>query len=157
MKELIQKKWFRTGCLVAVTIGIVYGMIYWDVVSRARESFKEGEKYWAWHHDPGLKRAFLEKKRDTELRELEKKLSRGAIDKNQYEQEKEIISFSFREAFEESSIKYAYVWYQTAVELFTPPESIWVKRSREKMQIAKEMWKEELRAKNIPFEDYMIE
>ena len=57
----------------------------------------------------------------------------------------------------ESSLKYAYVWFQTAVELFSPPESRWVALSREKMVLAKELWKKELDAKKIPYQDYMLE
>ncbi len=57
----------------------------------------------------------------------------------------------------ESSLKYAYVWFQTAVELFSPPESRWVVLSRQKMAVAKELWKKELAAKKIPYQDYMLE
>ena len=46
---------------------------------------------------------------------------------------------------------------QTAVELFSPPNSKWVKLSSEKMPLAKEKWKQELIRKKIPFEDYMLE
>lgn len=53
--------------------------------------------------------------------------------------------------------KMAYVWYQTAVEQFSPPESKWVKMSRDRMPSALEKWKEDLRKKKIPFEDYMLE
>lgn len=157
MKGIVKKRWFKISAMVVGTIIVVYGMIYWDVVSRARESYNEGEKYWSWHHNPEQKRVFLGKKLARELADLEQKLTKNEIDKNQYEQEVHITKFSFQESLDESSIKYAYVWYQTAVELFSPPESKWVKFSREKMPIAKEMWKEELRAKNIPFEDYMLE
>jgi len=69
----------------------------------------------------------------------------------------DIARFSLERKLKESSIKYAYVWYQTAVELFSPPDSKWVKLSRGKMPAARELWKAELRTKNIPFEDYMLD
>ena len=53
--------------------------------------------------------------------------------------------------------KMAYVWYQTAVEQFSPPDSRWVRMSKEKMPVALEKWKEDLRKRKIPFEDYMLE
>ncbi|MFH1378956.1 MAG: hypothetical protein ABII23_01640 [bacterium] len=157
MKQIIRTRWFQITAAVVCTIGIVYGLVYVDVVSRAREAYIEGEKYWAWHYNPNDKKLYLEEKLKDELAEIEQKFSKKKIDKNQYEQEVQIAQFNFQESLKESSIKYAYVWYQTAVELFTPPESKWVKLCREKMPVAKEMWKAELRAKNIPFEDYMLE
>jgi hypothetical protein len=57
----------------------------------------------------------------------------------------------------ESSLKYAYVWFQTAVELFSPPESRWVIRSRKRMAVVKGLWKKELDAKRISYQDYMLE
>ena len=57
----------------------------------------------------------------------------------------------------ESSLKYAYQWYKDTYELFSPPESKWVKFAREKAPQALELWKQELREKKIPFEDYMFE
>jgi hypothetical protein len=35
---------------------------------------------------------------------------------------------------EDSALKNAYVEYQTVIDLFTPPESQWVKMSRERLQ-----------------------
>lgn len=157
MKEFFGKRWVKIALMVAGTIGIVYLMIYIDVVMRARSAYYEGEKYWSWHSNPQDKRAFLEQKLAQEINAVDKKFERGEIDKIQHEQEIHVAKFNFKETLEESSIKYAYVWYQTAVELFSPPESKWVIRSREKMKQAKEMWKQELKEKNIPFEDYMLE
>lgn len=157
MKEFFSKRWVSITLMVLGTIGIVYIMIYVDVIMRAREAYCEGEKYWSWHFHPEEKRTYLELDLAKEINAVEKKFTRGKIDKTQYEQEIHIAQFNFKEALEESSIKYAYVWYQTAVELFSPPESKWVKLSREKMKEAKEMWKQELKEKNIPFEDYMLE
>jgi len=84
-------------------------------------------------------------------------LEKGKLTQPQFEQKRELAEFDFQQALEESSIKYAYIWYQTVVELFTPPESRWVVLSRDKMQKAKELWKTELRAKGIPFEEYMLQ
>jgi hypothetical protein len=58
---------------------------------------------------------------------------------------------------EESSIKYAYIWFQTTVELFSPPESKWVKLARKKMPLAKSLWQKELESKGIKVEPYMLE
>ena len=53
--------------------------------------------------------------------------------------------------------KDAYSWYETAATQFTPPESRWSRLARQKMPIAKEKWKAELRAKHVPFSDAMLD
>ena len=152
-----QKKWVRYGLLTLGTIAALYGMIYIDVVCRAKESYLQGEKYWRWNEHPEEKQAELDAQFNQAKAELDKKLAANALKKDEYDRQMEILQFDHDRHMEESSIKYAYVWYQTAYELFSPPESKWVKLSREKAPLAKEKWKEELRAKNIPFEDYMLE
>ena len=88
---------------------------------------------------------------------LNKKQAAGQVAPDDYARDKELLEFRYAQMAKESSIKYAYVWYQTAVDLFSPPESKWVRLSREKMPLAKERWKAELKAQKIPFEDYMLE
>ncbi len=140
-----------------ITAGVLYGMIYADVVSRARESYLEGEKYSRWHEHPEEKQTALNAKFESEKAALDKKNAAGKMDKDEYDRQLEILQFDRDRNLEESSIKYAYVWYKTAYELFSPPESKWVKLSREKAAAAKEKWKDELRAKKIPFEEYMLD
>jgi len=55
-----------------------------------------------------------------------------------------------------ASPREAYAWYESAATLFTPPESRWSRRAREKMPAAKEAWKADLRRRHIPFDDAML-
>ena len=151
------KKRLKTILLIAGTIAAVYAMVYLDVVLRARQAYLEGEKYWSWHENPSLKSAALEKKYASESKSLDEKLSKGGIKKEEYDRQAQALGFNKKRELEESSIKYSYIWYQTAVELFSPPESKWVKLSREKMPKAKELWRQELLKKGIKVEDYMLE
>jgi hypothetical protein len=153
----LKKKWVRTAALVAGCVVLVYAMIYIDVVLRARSAYLEGEKYWSWHENPALKGQALEAEFSKAKGALDKKFAAGRLPQDEYKRQLDILTFTREQRQEESSIKYAYIWYQTAVELFSPPESKWVRLSREKMPRAKELWKQELRAKNIPFEEYMLE
>ncbi len=157
MKELLQKRWVKTAGLVLLCIGAVYALIYADVVLRARSAYLEGEKYWSWHSNPQEKAKALESAFAEEKAALDTQLAKGKLKKEEHGQQLEIAQFNRDQKLKESSIKYAYIWYQTVVELFSPPESKWVRLAREKMPQAKELWKQELKAKNIPFEDYMLE
>jgi hypothetical protein len=157
MNELMKKKWARVMGIIVLCIAVVYGMIYADVLLRARSAYLEGEKYWSWYENPAAKESALKAEFEKKKAAFDKKLAANKMNKDDYDKEIEIIKFDLEQKLGESSIKYAYIWYQTVVELFSPPESKWVKLSREKMPKAKELWKQELRKKNIPFEDYMLE
>ena len=71
------------------------------------------------------------------------------------------VWFRARQAYLEgeraSTGQLAYAWYETAAELFSPPESRWSRLAREKMPLAKERWKAELAAKHIPPEDSLFD
>jgi len=155
--KILQNKYFRTAVVIAGAVAAVYLMVYLDVVLRARSAYLEGEKYRSWHEKPELKRTALEKKYAEEIKRAEEKLTAGKIDKEEYDRQAQAFGFNKKRELEESSIKYAYIWYQTAVELFSPPESKWVRQSREKMFKAKELWRQELIRKGIKVEDYMLE
>ncbi len=67
---------------------------------------------------------------------------------------------SFQEAekaWSQGNYKDATTWYQTTVELFSPPESKWVKLSKTKLPEAKARWKKQLEDQGIKVEDYMLE
>jgi hypothetical protein len=151
------KKWQRVALWILGTVAVTYGMIYVDVVQRAKESYQEGEKYWNWTDHPEERAQFLNAKFDKDKAELDQQMAKGKLTQDDYSRQLELLQFDHEQALKESTIKYAYVWYQTTVDLFSPPESKWVKLAREKMPLAKERWKAELRAKHIPFEDYMID
>lgn len=154
---MIGPRWARRLLLVACFGAGVYAIVYVDVVLRAREAWQEGEKYWRWADFPAERLAYLQAEQRKEAQALDARRAAGKISEDDYARDKELLTFRYEQMAQESSVKYAYVWYQTAVELFSPPESKWVRLSREKMPLAKERWKAELRAKGIPFEDYMLE
>jgi hypothetical protein len=151
------KRWQERFLWIIALVAMVYGMVYVDVVWRAKESFLEGEKYWRWADHPEERQQFLDTQLTREKAVLENDRSRGKLSPDEVGHRLEIAQFDHDQALKESSIKYAYIWYQTTADLFSPPESRWVKMAREKMPVAKERWKAELRARKIPFEDYMID
>jgi len=156
-KTGMPSKWIKNAALVAGTIAVVYLMIYVDVRSRAREAFQEGVRYESWYNKPDIKKDFLEKKFTREKVELDNKLAKGKLTEQVYRQDLEILEFDHEQGIQESSIKYAYQWYKDTYELFSPPESVWVRKARLLAPAMKQKWREELREKNIPFEEYMLD
>ena len=157
MNKIFTEKWVKVLITAAACVMAVYTLVYVDVILRARSACLEGDKYWSWYENPKLKEAAVSDWYNLEKQKLDSSLSKNKINKDDYDRQVEILGFTKEQKLKESSIKYAYIWYQTVVELFTPPESKWVKIAREQMPKAKELWKQELRSKNIPFEEYMLE
>lgn len=131
----------------------VCAAVYVDLVLRARTAYLEGERRMAWIREPELKREALK----AELSEAQQAIRKLGLPETQLRQRLSLAEFEHQERLKESDAKYAYVWYQTAVELFSPPDSKWVRLAREKLPVAKESWKKDLDARKIPYQDYMLE
>ncbi len=147
----------RVLVAVLACAALVYAMAYVDLVLRARSAYLEGMKYLEWEKDPSLKKNFFDGELAVKEASFKSELTAGRLSEADYEEKLELARFERDQRLAESSLKYAYVWFQTAVELFTPPESHWVVLSREQMAKTKELWKKELDAKHIPYKDYMLE
>jgi hypothetical protein len=132
-------------------------MAYVDLVLRARSAYLEGMKYLEWEKSPEQKKAHFDAHLAGKEAALKSEAAAGKLSQAELEERLELARFERDERVAESNYKYAYVWFQTAVELFTPPESSWVVLSRGKMAEIKELWKKELQAKRIPYKDYMLE
>ncbi|MBI4397202.1 MAG: hypothetical protein HY548_08910 [Elusimicrobia bacterium] len=152
-----KKRWVQNALLVAATAAVAYAMVYVDVIARAREAYRQGDQYMRWHQDPEEKKRSFEKKFLKEKDVLDKRLKKGELTEEEFNQDLEVLRFDRDQAVNESSIKYAYQWYKDAYELFSPPESRWVRRARYLAPAAKERWRDELRSRNIPFEEYMLD
>ncbi|MBV9079588.1 MAG: hypothetical protein JO102_00550 [Elusimicrobia bacterium] len=154
---LWKRRWAQNTALFAIAAAGVYGIIYHDVVSRAREAFEQGELYMSWYRDPAAKRAHFDKQFEDGRAALDAQLSQKKITDVEYHRKLDALEFDRDFAMSESSLKYAYQWYKDTYELFSPPESEWVRQARQKAPEALDLWKQELRAQKIPFDDTMFE
>jgi hypothetical protein len=157
VKDLLQKRWAQNALAIGATAAIAYSMVYIDVRARAKEAFRQGERYESWAQNPEEKKQFFEGKFLKEKAALDRRREKAEISQEDYDQDLEVLKFDRDQAVGESSIKYAYQWYKDTYELFSPPESASVRRARLLAPAMKERWREELRAKNIPFEEYMLD
>lgn len=132
-------------------------MVYVDLVFRAKEAYLEGEKYLEWNAHPDLKKAYYDKLLVTKEQKIKSNIQSGRITAAEGQEQLTLARFEEKERLSESSLKYAYVWFQTAVQLFSPPESRWVKRARLEMPKTLILWKKELDSKQIPYQDYMFQ
>jgi len=139
-----KSRWAKMGLVVLAGALGVYGLVYLDVVSRARASYEEGEKYMDWYRHPEKKKEFFDQRFEADKAKLTEPDLKEKLD---------ALAFDRDYALSESSLKYAYQWYKDTYELFSPPESKWVKMARVKAPETLELWKQELREQKIPFED----
>lgn len=153
----MNKSRLHTAALVAFAIAAVYGLIYLDVWFRAKHSYLEAEKYMEWAQHPDRKQASLEAEFSSSKEKLDRRHVRKEISDEDYQRKLDSLVFDKNFHLGESSLKYAYQWYKDTYELFSPPESRWVKEARVKAPQTLELWKQELRAKNIPFDDLMFQ
>jgi hypothetical protein len=147
----------RAALVAAAMIAAVYGMARVDLVLRARSAYLEGEKWAEWSRKPELKKAHFDAELAVREGELSIELAKGRLDRAAYERKAGLARFERDQAVAESSLKYAYVWYQTSAELFSPPENRWSVLARAKMLETRALWKRELDARKIPYQDYMLE
>jgi len=98
--------------LVAGTLIIAFLMARFEVVKRAKKEYLEGEKYMKFYTHPDEKQKYYDEK-----------LKNKKISETEYQM-----------LMEDNALKNAYIQYQTVVDLFTPPESKWVKKSRQRLQ-----------------------
>jgi hypothetical protein len=147
----------RTLAVVLACAAAVYAMAYVDLVLRARSAYLEGMKYLEWEKDPAPKRAYFDAELAKKEAGLKKEQAAGSLSSADYDERLELARFERDQRMAESNLKYAYVWFRTGAELFSPPESRWVVLSRQEMAVTKDAWKKELEAKHIPYKDYMLE
>ena len=147
----------RAALAAALLVAAVYGMARVDLILRARSAYLEGEKWAEWSRKPELKKAHFDAELAAREGELSRELAKGRIDRASHDRKAGLARFERDQALAESSLKYAYVWYQTAAELFSPPENRWSVSARAKMTETRALWKKELEARKIPYQDYMLE
>ncbi|MBN2753877.1 MAG: hypothetical protein JXR81_03310 [Candidatus Goldbacteria bacterium] len=112
MTENTKKVLINTGLALSVFIIAFFVMAPLEVVRRAKREFLEGERHLSFYKNAEAKKQYYDEQ-----------LSKKKISEPQY-----------RMLMEDNSLKNAYVQYQTVTDLFTPPESKWVKKSRERLK-----------------------
>lgn len=111
----LKKDWVFYTSLFLFVVLAAYGMARFELVRRAKSAYTEGEKYYSWYQEPAKKKAWF----DAEL-------AAKHVTQEQYEL-----------LMEDNDLKNAYVWYETAIDLFQPPKSEWVVKSEERMKEVK--------------------
>lgn len=146
----------RRALLSALALlAAVYALALGDVVLRGRSAFLEGEKWLAWSKDPAAKKAHFDEALAAREKELE--LEKASLTPEAYEKKRALARFERDQAVAESSLKYAFVWYRTSVELFTPPETRWTREARARMAETREAWRKELEARGVKAADHMLQ
>lgn len=147
----------KTLSMTLFFVVCIYMLIYADITLRAKHCYLQGEKYYKWHRNPVLKKEEFFKEYSKKAGVFENKFLQGKITREELDLSIDKLNMERNFNIRESSIKYAYVWYKTAVDSFSSPHSRWVNFCKEKMSIAGKLWQEELKSNKIYFEEYMLE
>ncbi|MFA6317343.1 MAG: hypothetical protein WC943_07985 [Elusimicrobiota bacterium] len=149
--------WRGIALALLACAAAVAGAAVLDLRLRARSACLEGEKYLAWHREPALKAAHFDAVLAARSKSLESERRRGGLDDAAFSARLKLLKSERDQRVAESSLKYAHAWFQTAVELFAPPENRWTRLARVRLAETTELWKKELDARKIPYRDYMLE
>lgn len=147
----------RALAAAAGLVVFVFAATALDVVLRARSSYLEGEKWLAWSEHPELKAARLDAELAARRGELAAERAAGRLSEDAFMKQLALARFARDRAVGESALKYAYVWFESAAELFTPPESRWSALARARLGPTRELWRQELRSRGLPSDDGRIE
>ncbi len=147
----------RHTLLILAAAFLFCGAAVLDLRARARSAYLEGEKYMAWAAEPALKKTALDKDYADRFKKLEDGFADGSVSRADYEDRKGLLETEKTFKLGESSAKYAYIWYRTAARDFNPPATRWSRLAEEKSRGALALWKKELDAAKIKYEDYMLE
>jgi len=106
---------------------LINGVVYVDIYLRSKSAYKKGVMYLKWYEDPALKEKYLKNWRDKEI---------SKIKGNDHKAEvlKKAVEMQYQMKMEENPLKNAYFWFQTVVECFSPPETKYVRLSKEKLK-----------------------
>ncbi|MCD6423789.1 MAG: hypothetical protein J7L42_06720 [Elusimicrobia bacterium] len=120
-------KYMKTILAVFGVWLLINGIIYVDIYLRAKSAYKKGIMYLKWHENPALKEKYLKNWRDKEI---------SKIKGNDYKAEvlRKAIEVQYQMRMEENPLKNAYFWFRTVVDCFSPPETKYVKLSKEKLK-----------------------
>jgi len=151
---LAENKHLKTLLFLGAAAAFLWGVAVLDLRARAKSAWLTAERYREWHLRPDAKRLYLE---DIYAKKALALKRTGGI--TQKELNAKLAGLETEKEFliNESSAKYAYLWYKTASFSFCRPKNKWCARAREMLGPAKDLWKAELRAKNIKFEDWMLD
>src|SRR4051812_15948617 len=106
------KPWQKRLLWAASLTAAVYGMVYADVVMRAKSAYQEGEKYWRWAEHPEERQQFLAQKLEADKAALEARRSQGTVSAEDYRRQEELLHFGYEQSLKESNMKYAYFLYE---------------------------------------------
>jgi len=114
-----------------------------DLALRTRSAYLEGEKYAAWAGDTAMKVRAIDTEFAPRLKALENDLAAGRLDKSDFDDKTNLLLAEKKFRTGESAAKYAYIWYRTAAEDFSPPVTRHTLLARRKLPAALAAWEKE--------------
>jgi hypothetical protein len=147
----------RALAAAAALTAFVYAATAADTMLRARSALREGERWLEWSDHPERKKAHFDAEFDARRAALDADRASGRLSAEEREKRLLLARFERDRAEADSSLRHAYVWFESAADLFSPPESRWSARARVLMAETRERWRRERLAQGLPAEDYRLQ
>jgi hypothetical protein len=151
-------KLYGKALLAALGVwSLVFVLAWTDLNLRARQAYADGLKYLDWQEHPERKAAHYDAVLARRQMKLDEEIKAGRLAPDAYMAKSSLLRFERDERVSESSLKYAYVWFQTGCELLSPPRGPWARLSCDRMPGVLGRWKAELKAQRLAHEDSIFE
>lgn len=128
-----------------------------DTALRARAACLQGERWLDFAAHPEKRRSILDARLKTRLDELEKERADGRLDGDAFARASGLARFQRDRDAAADAPERAYVWFESAADLFAPPQTRWSARGRAGMAQARELWRRQRLARGLPAEDYRLQ
>lgn len=146
-------RWAAIAAGLAAAVGAVYAALLLDTAARAREAYREADRYTRWFLTPEAKKEDLARNFEKDLDQLARRKESGRQNEAAYALELDVLRARFSAAGSESPAKRAFHWYRDVYLLYSPPETIWTRRARLLAPAFREVWREEARVRRLPAAD----
>ena len=128
-----------------------------DTALRARAACLQGERWLDFAAHPEKRRAILDARLKARLEELERAHVEGRLSADELARESGLARFARDRDAAADAPERAYIWFESAADLFAPPQTRWSERGRAGMAQARELWRRERLARGLPAEDYRLQ
>ncbi len=149
-QSLFRRRWVAALWTGLFGVAGVYAVLWLDTGARAREAYREADRYTAWTADPTKER----RDADEDFRRGQARLAReknaGRLSPGNFTLEMDLLRERHALTLRRPPSGLAAQWYQDTYRLFSPPENRWTRAARLMAPALKERWRRDVAARGLP-------
>ncbi|MBL0350696.1 MAG: hypothetical protein IPP68_10055 [Elusimicrobia bacterium] len=149
-QSLFRRRWAAALWTVLFGAAGVYAVLWLDTGARAREAYREAERYTAWAADPAKERRDADEDFRSGQARLAREKNAGRLSPGDFTLEMDLLRERHALTLSRPPSGLAAQWYQDTYRLFAPPENRWTRAARLMAPALKERWRRDVAARKLP-------